>query len=100
MDVKSSLEKPTWHGGEFYPELIRKSMFPSWCMVMVHNMLIKCLFFTLWLPHFHECVLIGNVCLGFCSADILWHTRCGRNQAWLQLVKLTVGHRGGEEEGS
>lgn len=28
MDVKSSIEKPTWHGGKFNSELIRKSMFP------------------------------------------------------------------------
>lgn len=44
MDVKSSHEKPTWHGGEFYPELIRKSMFPYSCTVMVHNMLIEYFF--------------------------------------------------------
>lgn len=51
MDVKSSHEKPTWHGGEFYPELIRKSMFPS-SLVMVHNMPID-FFFPHGLPHFH-----------------------------------------------
>lgn len=45
MDVKSSHEKPTWHGGEFYPELIRKSMFPS-SLVMVHNMPIDFFFLT------------------------------------------------------
>lgn len=38
MDVKSSHEKPTWHGGEFHPELIKKSMLPS-SLLMLHNML-------------------------------------------------------------
>lgn len=55
MDVKSSHEKPTWHGGEFYPELIRKSMFSYSRTVMVHNMLIE---YLLSLPAsdvFHEC---------------------------------------------
>lgn len=54
MDVKSSHEKPTWHGGEFYPELIRKSMFPS-SLVMEHNMLIDFFFAPppSPLPHFH-----------------------------------------------
>lgn len=37
--------------------------------------------------------------LGFCFADILRYTRHGRTQAWVQLVRLTVGHRGGEEDG-
>lgn len=50
MDVKSSHEKPTWHGGEFYPELIRKSMFPS-SLVMVHNMPID-FFFSSRVPTF------------------------------------------------
>lgn len=50
MDVKSSHEKPTWHGGEFYPELIRKGMFPS-SLVMVHNMPID-FFFPHGFPHF------------------------------------------------
>lgn len=54
MDVKSSHEKPTWHGGEFYPELIRKSMFPS-SLVMVHNMPID-FFFPHGFPHF-SCIL-------------------------------------------
>lgn len=39
MDVKSSREKPTWHGGEFYPELIKRSMLLS-SLLMLHNMLI------------------------------------------------------------
>lgn len=40
-----------------------------------------------------------NVCLDFCFTDILWHASRGRNQAWLSVCKLTVGHRGVEEEG-
>lgn len=40
-------EKPTWHGEEFYPELIRKSMFPYSCTAMLHNMLIEYLFLCL-----------------------------------------------------
>lgn len=37
-------------------------------------------------------------CWGFRFADMLWRMRRGRNQGRLWLVRLTVGHRGGEEE--
>lgn len=71
MDVKSSHEKPTWHDGEFYPELITE----------------EACFFSVWnaeriLPLFRECFLIGNVCLGFCWVGNLWHDGRGRNGAW------------------
>lgn len=77
MDVKSSLEKPTWHGGEFYPELIRKSMFSSTRTAMLHNMLIEFIFFPLWLPHFRECIfnwecLFGLLFCGYSLAHKPW----------------------------
>jgi len=57
MDVKSSHEKPTWHGGEFYPELIRKSMVPS-LLAVVYNKVIKNLVFFL-VPRFFLSILLG-----------------------------------------
>jgi len=45
MDVKSCHEKPTWHGGEFHPELIRKSMFSYSCAEM--SIEYNCVFFSL-----------------------------------------------------
>lgn len=64
MDVKSSHEKPTWHGGEFYPELIRKSMFPS-SLVMVHNMPIDFFFFLTGSHIFMYSFLICKCLFGF-----------------------------------
>lgn len=91
MDVKSSLEKPTWHGGEFYPELIRKSMFSSTRTSMLHNMLIEFFFFLSGSHIFVNAFLIGNVCLGFCSVDILWHTSRGRNQESASACQANSG---------
>lgn len=36
----------------------------------------------------------------FCFVEIAWHTSCGRNKVWLQLVILTAGHRVVDKEDS
>lgn len=102
MDVKSSHEKPTWHGGEFYPELIRKSMFFLFAHRNGAQYADRISSLSACLRRFHECFfflfncecLFGLLFCGYSLARWPWE----KIKPGFSLSKLTVGHRGGEEE--
>lgn len=84
-EIKPWKANMTWWGISFWAH--------SSSAIMLHNLLIYVFFFSLT-HYFHTCIFNWE-----CLCFFFWHTSRGRNQTWLQLVKLTVGHRGDEEEG-
>lgn len=93
-EIKLWKANVTWW--RIYPELIRKSMFPS-LLITGHNMLID-FFFSLCLPHFHECFFTE-------SLFFLFYRYSSAYQQWeksslASACKLTEGRGGDVEEDS